>query len=150
MNKIRQNAELILSGWLKLYSTVWNERIVTGMTFNEAYICHLIIHNHKDESITATELCTMTGLLKSQMNKTICEMENIGYIKRTRSTDDRRVVYIKLTKKGIDAYHLSHEKTMLLMDALASSLGEEKSIQTAETLSLVADEMKTILKEGLK
>jgi DNA-binding MarR family transcriptional regulator len=92
----------------------------------------------------------MTGLLKSQMNKTICEMENIGYIKRTRSTDDRRVVYIKLTKKGIDAYHLSHEKTMLLMDALASSLGEEKSIQTAETLSLVADEMKTILKEGLK
>ena len=34
--------ERLLSAWLTLSSTLWNERIVTGMTFNEAFVCNLL------------------------------------------------------------------------------------------------------------
>ncbi len=153
MNEIRQNAEILLASWLKLYSTVWNERIVTGMTFNEAYICNLLLHRSKHREypeLTATDLCNLTGLLKSQMNKTLGEMDQKGYIIRTRSTEDRRVVYIKLSDTGAKAYNESHEKTMKIIDTLAVSLGNDGSLQTAEVLNHVADEMKSILREGTK
>lgn len=153
MNKTRQNAELLLASWLKLYSTVWNERIVTGMTFNEAYICNLLLHQsaHKEHAgLTATDLCALTGLLKSQMNKTLVEMEQKGYIIRTRSTSDRRAVYITLSQSGIKAYYESHEKTMKIMDTLAASLGDDDSLKTAAVLNNVAERMKSILREENK
>lgn len=146
MNETRQNAELILSSWLKLYSTVWNERIVTGMTFNEAHICNLLLGSEQG-GLTATDLCSLTGLLKSQMNKTLGEMEQKDYIVRTRSSSDRRVVRITLSPVGVKAYRESHEKTMKIMDSLASSLGKDGSRKTAETLNSAAEIMKQILRE---
>lgn len=149
MNKTRQNSEELLASWLNLYSTVWNERIVTGMTFNEAYICNLLLRcQSKSEHITATDLCSTTGLLKSQMNKTLSEMENKGYIFRTRSTTDKRVVYITISEAGKAAYLKSHEKTMVIMDELTLSLGEAESAKTAELLNLIAGKMNLILREG--
>lgn len=147
MKNTRQNSETLLAAWLKLYSAVWNERIVTGMTFNEAYICNLLLHG---DGITATGLCETTGLLKSQMNKTLNEMENKGYILRTRSVKDKRVVYITLTEAGEAAYNLSHEKTMKVVDALTLALGEEATCATAASLSCAADKIKVVLREGIK
>ena len=95
--------ERLLSAWLTLSSTLWNERVVSGMTFNEAFVCNLLSHQAQeapDQPLTATDLCERTRLLKSQMNKVLSEMEKKGYIQRLRSTRDRRQIFLRLTEAG--------------------------------------------------
>ena len=48
--------ERLLSAWLTLSSTLWNERIVTGMTFNEAFVCNLLSRQDAAQPLTATDL----------------------------------------------------------------------------------------------
>ena len=96
--------EQLLSAWLTLSSTLWNERIVTGMTFNEAFVCNLLSRQDAAQPLTATDLCQRTKLLKSQMNKVLSEMERKGYIQRIRSEKDKRQVLLHLTEAGQAAY----------------------------------------------
>ena len=142
--KTRKNAEKLLASWLRLSSTVWNERVVTKITFNEAFILHLL--TRESSPLTATDLCSMTGILKSQMNKILREMEGKGFISRERSESDRRAVIISPLPEGVRAYEESHEITMRVMDDLAAFLGEEKTLETAAVLTSAANALKTILK----
>ena len=96
--------ERLLSAWLTLSSTLWNERIVTGMTFNEAFVCNLLSRQDAAQPLTASDLCQRTKLLKSQMNKVLSEMERKGYIQRIRSEKDKRQVLLHLTEAGQAAY----------------------------------------------
>ena len=48
MDSKRYAGEQLLSAWLTLSSTLWNERVVTGMTFNEAFVCNLLTHQAKE------------------------------------------------------------------------------------------------------
>ncbi len=148
MENKSETAEKLLGAWLKLSAAIRNERIVTGMTFNEAYICNLLLKRKAEESsppLTATELCNETGLLKSHMNKTLIAMEKKGYITRARSNDDKRAVYINIPDNGALAYTKSHEITLNIMRDLVEKLGEEKSLFTAEALEEIALDMKKIL-----
>ena len=142
--KTRKNSEKLLESWLRLSSTVWNERIVTKITFNEAFILNLLTRSK--DSITATDLCSMTGILKSQMNKILREMEEKGFIARERSESDRRAIIITPLPEGKRAYSESHEATMRVMDDLVTFLGEEKTLETASVINSAADALKSILK----
>ena len=64
--------EKVLNAWLKLSTTICNERIVSELPFNESFICGILHRNaveHPDKKITATELCEKTNMQKSQMNR---------------------------------------------------------------------------------
>ena len=64
----------LLDAWLSLTSTLWNTRLVTSMTYNEAHVLGLLLH-HQDRPMTATDLIARTHLLKSQMNKLLTALE---------------------------------------------------------------------------
>lgn len=88
----RESGEALISAWLALAGALWSSRIVSGMTFNEVHVCNHL--NNAEQGLTATQLCQLTGLLKSQMNKVLTEMENKGHICRQRSGKDRRQLNI--------------------------------------------------------
>ncbi|HEL0522502.1 TPA: MarR family transcriptional regulator [Streptococcus equi subsp. zooepidemicus] len=79
----------------------------------------------------ARELMVTLGTVTTSLNK----LELKGYIERTRSSVDRRVVYLSLTKKGrlLDRLHARFHKNMVghviadmnedEMQALLSGLG---------------------------
>ena len=129
--------ERLLSAWLTLSSTLWNERVVSGMTFNEAFVCNLLSHQAQeapDQPLTATDLCERTRLLKSQMNKVLSEMEKKGYIQRLRSTRDRRQIFLRLTEAGQRAYAAEHAGITAILDQLIADIGEEKALHTADAV----------------
>ncbi len=137
--------EQLLSAWLTLSSTLWNERVVTGMTFNEAFVCNLLSHQAQeapDHPLTATDLCEHTRLLKSQMNKVLSEMEKKGYIQRLRSTKDRRQIFLRLTEEGQRAYDAEHAAITLILNRLIADIGEEKALRTAEAVTEIAQSLK--------
>lgn len=59
----------------------------------------------------ARELMVTLGTVTTSLNK----LEAKGYIERTRSSSDRRVVYLSLTKKGrlLDRLHAKFHKNMV-------------------------------------
>ena len=75
---------------------------------------------------TATALIAQTRLLKSQMNKVLTTLESKGFLLRTRSDEDKRVILIHLTDAGRAAYLAEHEHIAAILDQLIASLGEDK------------------------
>jgi len=100
-NRIAQAGDTLLYAWLDLSSTLWNTRIVTSLTYNEAHIMGLLLRfGSQEHPLTATDLIRRTRLLKSQMNKILTSLEKSGYITRSRSEEDKRLVHIRLTDAG--------------------------------------------------
>ena len=133
--------ERLLSAWLTLSSTLWNERVVSGMTFNEAFVCNLLSHQAEeapDQPLTATALCERTRLLKSQMNKVLSEKEKKGYIQRLRSTQDKRQIFLRLTDEGKQAYAKEHAGITAILTALVAELGEKRTLQIADAVDDVS------------
>lgn len=75
----------------------------------------------------AKELMLTLGTVTTSLNK----LEKKGYIERERSTSDRRVVYVHLTKKGRLLYRLHREfhKKMVLKILANMSESEAEALQ---------------------
>lgn len=126
----------LLDAWLNLTSTLWNTRLVTSMTFNEAHILGLLLRHDSDESpMTATDLIRRTRMLKSQMNKILTSLEKQGFVSRTRASADKRMIHIRLTDAGRSAYLAQHKGIEGILSILIDRFGEERALSVAADLS---------------
>lgn len=137
----------LLDAWLNLTSTLWNTRLVTSMTYNEAHVLGLLLQ-HQDEPMTATGLIARTHLLKSQMNKLLTSLEGKGFITRARALEDRRRVEIRLTPEGEAAYREEHSDVDAILARLIERIGEERALHIAGEIEAVVDALDGILPNG--
>lgn len=140
--------EEILGAWLQLTTAINNERLVSDMPYNEALICYLLYNNQPDESsaaLTATDLCRLTNMLKSQMNRTLQNMEDKGLIFKIRSESDKRQVYIFLNTDS-EAYQKQHEKSIRLIETLVAKTGKTKAKEIAELFTMIANIAREVIK----
>ncbi|MCH4192597.1 MAG: MarR family transcriptional regulator [Butyrivibrio sp.] len=133
-------AEALLSSWLDLSASVRNERLVKSMTFQEVFICNILCHAESDlpEDITASMIVQRTGILKSQVNKILDNMEQEQLIERIRSEKDKRFVLIRLTAHGHTQYQKEHTRILSIMRSLIWQLGSEETAHLIPELSHVA------------
>lgn len=130
--------EELLRVWLSLSAVICSRRMVAGMTFNQAVVCnHLIHRDQTDRPLTATDLCEKMGLLKSQMNGILDQLEAKGYIERIRSNQDRRQICLRITEEGKTAYGISHRQASALLSALVDRVGEAEISGLTENLNHV-------------
>ena len=141
--------DALIEAWLKETSVLINRRMVEGLSFNEAFVCNLLNRKQgegQDGQATATWLCSETGMLKSQMNKTLNSLEKKGLIQRERAIEDRRKVYIRLQEENIGLYHKAHNEVLEFVDVLMEQVGEAKIEEAVEILNLMADTIKNLEK----
>lgn len=140
--------EELLSAWLRLGAVIDNQRLVSDLPFNEATVCGLLLRaQEQGRFLTASDLCAQTRILKSQMNAIVQSLEKKGFLQRQRSQSDLRRVELFLLPAGEEHYLASHRQTLILVDRLIASVGQD-SIQTLVPLLLqVADSFDRILKE---
>lgn len=144
MNELRRAAEALVYAWQALASSLWSNRMLAGnLTFNEINVCSFL-KRHADVDVTATELCEATGLQKSQMNRVISELEARGYLRRERSTKDRRLVFLRMQPEGNTAYQCEREAIMGTVEQLVMSLGQDNAIMTAEMVQELARLLRTM------
>jgi len=140
--------EKLLSAWLDLSASIWNERFVRTMSFNEAFILNLLYKNSKqnptDPVLSATELCKSTGILKSQMNRTLNQLEEKGYITRLKSKNDKRVIFVSLSPTGRAAYKKEHEHILDIVEKVTIHLGDERTESISAALNDLAEAFKSI------
>lgn len=64
---------------------------------------HFHVLNHVDiQPYTLSDLAERMSVSSASLSRTITVLEERGWVTRTRSDDDRRVVYIQATKAGHD------------------------------------------------
>lgn len=134
--------EQLLSAWLRLTTTISNERIVSKMSFNESLVCH-ILYRHEQQNpqhlLTATDLCEKTKMVKSLMNRTLNSMEAKGMIQRIRSLQDKRHVFIQLNMQAMDLYLIQHAQVLELIDKIVAKFGKEKAREIYEIFETISD-----------
>lgn len=145
---MEQISEKVLRAWLRLSTTINNERIVSDMPFNEALVCNILYRNKKqipEGNVTATNLCSETKMLKSQMNRTLNSLEKKGIIVRERSVVDKRQVFVKMNIERADTYINQHKKILELVDSFIKKFGEEKAIEIMNTFNLISDMVEEVI-----
>ena len=137
--------EDLLAAWLRLTTVIDNQRLAVPcaadqprLPFNEAMVCGLLVRaQEQGHCLTASDLCRQTRILKSQMNRTLQSMEDKGLIERTRSTLDKRQVFLWLNTDS-PAFRTQHEKSLKLIDSLIARTGEEKAGKIAQLFAEIA------------
>ena len=151
MNIQNQLKDELLEAYIQVSMKLWNERAVRFMPYNEALICHLLrtrIKLHPDKPyLTMKQLCDTTGILKSQMNKTLNSLEESGLITRERSTNDKRVVKIFFNDNNNDIYEKEKEHISNIVNRIINRLGIERTYEAISIFNDIAAEMSIISKE---
>lgn len=140
--------ETLLTAWLRLSTSIHNSRLVSELTYNESLICNLLYENsllQNAKKLTATDLCQKTKILKSQMNRTLNHLEELGIISRERSSQDKRRVFITMNKEHASKYNKQHESILALLDRIITKLGQENAAQTVEILNTISDVAEEVL-----
>lgn len=146
---MEQINEKVLGAWLRLSTTICNERIVSDMPYNEALICGILYFNEKnaqEKKITATELCARVRMQKSQMNRTLNSMEEKGLIVRERSDSDKRQVYVAMNMKNVAIYEEQHRKVLEFVGRLMEKLGKNNAGEIIRMFHLIADTADEVMK----
>lgn len=100
---------------------------------------------HIIEAIGDTKVKTMTNVAK-RVNITVGSLTTAmnalvkkGYVERMRSEEDRRVVYVELTDKGVKAYEHHAAFHIEMTDAVLKALQKEELEILAKTLNTLTD-----------
>lgn len=128
---------------VKLFNDILNieERALITEDFKDISVTdmHIIenigIGQPKTMSAVAKALGVTIGTLSIGVNGLVKK----GYVERTRSESDRRIVYASLTKKGFAAFkhHMNFHKNMI--DSVMSNLTEEEAALLTKTFIRLED-----------
>ncbi len=134
--------ETLLNTWLRLSTTINNPRLVSELTYNESLVCNILYqHTNKnqDSPLTATDLCRMTNILKSQMNRTLTQLESKHMITRERSSVDKRQIFITMNMEQCLSYERQHQQILQILDAVILRLGADKTHMAIDLFNDISD-----------
>lgn len=115
---------------VNLINEIWEleeKAIITeefkDLTNNDMHVIEAIgIGEGNNMSSIAKKLNITVGSLTTAMNSLV----NKSYVERNRSEKDRRVVYVRLTEKGIRAYRHHEDYHRQMTEAILNKLSEDE------------------------
>lgn len=101
------------------------------LTNNDMHVIEAIgLGEGNNMSSIARKLNITVGSLTTSVNSLV----NKAYVERRRSEKDRRVVYVRLTEKGVKAYHHHEDYHRQMTQAIISKLSEDEIPVLVKTL----------------
>lgn len=126
-----------------------SKSLITGefknITTNDMHVIEAIgIGEPKKMTEIARQLSITTGTLTKSMNG----LEKKSYVNRKRSEEDKRVVQISLTDKGVRAYHHHENFHKILIERVTQGLSEEEIRFLIDVLGKLKDSFQINYKIG--
>ena len=123
---------------VNLINEIWEleeKAIITeefkDLTNNDMHVIEAVgLGEGNNMSAIARKLGITVGSLTTAMNSLV----NKKYVERRRSEEDRRVVYVKLTDKGVGAYRHHEDYHRQMTQAILDKLGEDEIPVLVKTL----------------
>ena len=128
---------------VNLINEIWEleeKAIITeefkDLTNNDMHVIEAVgTGDGKNMSSIARKLNITVGSLTTAMNSLV----NKKYVERHRSEEDRRVVYVKLTQKGIRAYKHHEDYHRQMTQAVMDKLDEKEMPVLLKTLDALSE-----------
>ena len=123
---------------VNLINEIWEleeKAIITeefkDLTNNDMHVIEAVgLGDGNNMSAIARRLGITVGSLTTAMNSLV----NKKYVERRRSEEDRRVVYVKLTDKGVSAYRHHEDYHRQMTQAILDKLSEDEIPVLVKTL----------------
>ena len=128
---------------VNLINEIWEleeKAIITeefkDLTNNDMHVIEAIgLGEGRNMSSIAKKLKITVGSLTTSMNSLV----NKKYVERHRSEEDRRVVFVKLTEKGVKAYHHHEDYHNQMTQAILDKLDEKELPGLVKTLDALTE-----------
>ena len=128
---------------VNLINEIWEleeKAIITeefkDLTNNDMHVIEAIgLGEGRNMSSIAKKLKITVGFLTTSMNSLV----NKKYVERHRSEEDRRVVFVKLTEKGVKAYHHHEDYHNQMTQAILDKLDEKELPVLVKTLDALTE-----------
>ncbi|MEK4248787.1 MarR family winged helix-turn-helix transcriptional regulator [Paenibacillus sp. FSL W7-1287] len=112
------------------------EGLPNDITPEQLFILRYLKRNN---DVSSSELADLLCVGKSTITSIISRMVNKGYVVRTPSQEDRRVVYLSLTEEG-DRQHSRIEETIYhIIEPYISKIGEAKAFEYIAVLEHISE-----------
>lgn len=126
---------------VELINDIWDQEakaIITeefkDLSNNDMHVIEAVgLGEGKNMTSIARELKITVGSLTTAMNNLVKKQ----YVQRYRSKKDRRVVFVKLTEKGVKAYRHHEEYHRQMSQAILDRLDEEELAVLLKTLDIL-------------
>lgn len=118
----------LISSWVKLSGMIKNNRITTGLKYNEAIVMLNLYDRYlaDGEGLTSIkDIINETGMLKSLVNRTLGSLEQKGLIEYSVGTNDRRTKFVKCIKEKLDMFLDVHNSSTNIAQNIIEIIGEE-------------------------
>ena len=128
---------------VNLINEIWEleeKAIITeefkDLTNNDMHVIEAIgLGEGRNMSSIAKKLKITVGSLTTSMNSLV----NKKYVERHRSEEDKRVVFVKLTEKGVKAYHHHEDYHNQMTQAILDKLDEKELPVLVKTLDALTE-----------
>ena len=119
------NVNLMIEEFYKVFYEIEELMLKQGIKCLTTTELHVIEAVGNDE-LTMNELSDKLGITMGTATVAVNKLNDKGFIKRERSSDDRRKVFVTLSKKGLEAlkYHDLFHKTIIAKSTKDLSNGE--------------------------
>lgn len=110
---------------------------------HDMLILKAILHVENGEPIRMSQVAQHLKVSAPAMSQFSRRLESLGYIERIVKDDDRRSVYIQVSKKGIDEMKQAETQINQSLDEMATFLGDrdtDELIRILEKMMLFFDE----------
>ena len=105
-------------------SKVFKNTEFKDITTNDMHIIDVIgLNQKKNMSGVAKDLSVTMGTLTISINNLVKK----GYVTRVRSEKDRRIVYVELSKRGVDAYNKHNEFHKDMVNSMLNTLDDKET-----------------------
>lgn len=139
---------------VNLINEIWEleeKAIITeefkDLTNNDMHVIEAIgLGEGNNMSSIAKKLNITVGSLTTAVNNLV----NKNYVERSRSKEDRRVVYVRLTEKGNNAYHHHEDYHRQMTYAIIDKLDKEELPVLMKTLDALTEFFTGYSKESRK
>ncbi|HPS58085.1 MAG TPA: MarR family transcriptional regulator [Spirochaetota bacterium] len=103
----------------------------------------MFINENNEKSMS--EISLITGLEKSSFTRSVDYLVRNGFITRNSPENDRRIIKLSLTKKGIKAANLIRNDFDVYWESLISDFSEKEKTEFLESLAAISKYMNKIL-----
>lgn len=114
----------------------------SGLRKSEIFMLWQIAKHTEEKPITPSDIANNSGITLAGVTHHINSLEEAGCIVRTYSEDDKRVVFITLSKKGKDVVAKFKKKHWQKICGLVECLGDEDSAKMISIMSKISEYMK--------
>lgn len=132
----------LIGSWVKLSGIIKNSRITTGLKYNEAIVMLSIYSRYlaDGEGFTSVQdIIKETGMLKSQVNRTLGELEKQGLITFAKGKKDRRTKFVKCVKEKLDIFLTVHNSSVKVAEKIVDIIGKDDAETFVRIVTKLSD-----------